>query len=232
MLKCPRCGTDNALGCVFCSRCGAKLDMTGVTSEAVAKATRRSWLRRHKRLFLAVPILALVASGVLAFWPRTRPLGASGTPVGAQRVVARLESFAELEPGRRLGADPAFTEADINGYFRYKKPSDLPVASCSVHVTPRAIRARVIRRLGGGVEAAKFRLSPLISYDLLFVPSGGELAVVKAWFGHLPAPGPLRGMLARRLRHLYSGQPQWKVLSDVIEISLGDGQVGVVVEKE
>lgn len=230
MLNCPACGERNPLGGMFCRGCGAKLDLSGLTSGAVARASRKNLLVRYKGILIAIPVVALVLATVLSLWPQSTPLGENGTLVGARRVEGRLQTFREVAKGSRLGADPAFAEKDVNGYFQYVKSAKLRLASFSVRMTDQTIRLRIIRPLGGNLDVRKVRFSPLRSYDLLCVQMGSRLAVAKAWIGHLPVYGPLRTFVARRFLRLYSTEEEWRGLDHMSEIMLRDGVVGITVE--
>ena len=147
MFRCTKCGAENPLGSVFCRQCGAKMDLRGLTSETVVQAQRPSLFARVAPMLVVVPLVLLLAAAGLALWPTMKPLGEAGTLVGARRVESRLRSFRVARPGMTVGADPAFVEKDINGYFQYIKAEPLRLNRASVDVMPGAIRFRIVRPL-------------------------------------------------------------------------------------
>jgi len=69
MVFCKKCGTDNQLGRVFCTSCGAKLDLTNMSNELIAdKSSDGSWISQNWGKLVSVPLVMLVlAIAGLAF---------------------------------------------------------------------------------------------------------------------------------------------------------------------
>ena len=228
-LSCQKCGHENPLGCVFCRQCGVKLDLNRLTSRQVEESQRESWFAANRAKLVLVPIALLILGVAMALWPNMQPIGESGTLVGGRRVERRLKTFMDLPRARRLGVDPAFKEADVNGYFRFIVLKRTPGRSFSVDIGASAVRARLIDslfalRLGG------ITLIPKASFDVVCVPRGGELVVQSASIGHLPAWGPLGNIAVDRIRSLLASNRELSGLKHVVEITLHDGSAGLVLE--
>lgn len=229
VLRCQKCGQENPLGGVFCRQCGVKLDLSQLTSEQVEKAQQPGWFAENRGKLIAIPVALLILAVGVALWPHTRPLGDPGTVVGARRAEKRLQSFRSLPDAQRLGVDPAFTEADINGYYRFLKLKSMAGKAFSVDITPRAVQMRLIRALFS-VRIGEFRITPKISFDVTAVPVNGELVPQSARIGHLPAVGPLAAVPVGQIRAVLTGDRDLSGLAQVVEITLRDGAVGLVLE--
>ena len=96
MIVCGGCGSENELGRVFCTQCGGKLDLSGMTNEVVAEQAKRSFMAKHWPKFaIGVAVIILLIFG-MTFWS-TGPLqGKEGTSVGARRVQSQMRSMAKL----------------------------------------------------------------------------------------------------------------------------------------
>jgi hypothetical protein len=230
MLACPKCGEDNPLGFVFCRKCGVKLELSAVTSQRVESAHRPSWLRRHGPEIVGLSIGALVLVGVLAVWPQSAPPGGKGTALGARRVEGRLAAFAQVKQGESTGADPAFVESDVNGYFEYLMARPLNLLSGSVAVRPDRLRLRIVR-VPLAFDLRNVRFSPKLSLDLVCGVEAGRLKTRCGWVGHLPLPGPLGVPVERVFLRLFASQSLWSCLRDAEDVRLQEGAVSVMIRR-
>lgn len=230
MVRCPKCGRDNALGRVFCTSCGSRLDVGQIAPETIARAARPSWFQRYRVEIIGLPVVVGLLAIAAALWPQTAPLGALGTPVGGRRAQDVLQAFRDLRPGQTLGTTPTLREAEINGYFAYGIRDRMRGAQISVAITPERIR---VRRVGPlfDITVQGVRIAPRWSVEWHCVPEDGRLKVISGKIGHLPLPGPGKTLLRRSLLRSYASQPEWKALSAVREIRLGEGTISLVASR-
>lgn len=224
MLVCKKCGAENPLGRVFCGGCGSKLDLSDMTRDSVAESIRPNAFVAHwRKVVLAVVILVVALVG-LAFWPRTAYLGEKGNTIGSARAMRQFNALARLREGRML--EVTLTEKDLNGYIEYRKIRRTPVRMCSVDIRPRAVQARLVRKIGSW-PLGPVKLEPTLSYDVTCAMMGGQLVVVSAAIGHLKVFGPLKRMAVQPFLRLFADGPESDVLRAASEITL-DGDEAVI----
>jgi len=223
MLTCKNCGATNPLGRVFCGACGRKLDLSGMSSNAVLKAPRSSFLARHWGKLVALLILVLLASASLAFFPRPEPIGDRGSSTDASRLAGPLRMLTNLAAGRTLGAE--FSEPGINAYL-HRKARLLGVESLSVDVRDGYFAVRMVESLQP-VSLGSFKFTPRFSYDHVFVPAGPVVRARSVWVGRLPLIGPFKSIVVRRLHLLMAAQREWQAFEHVAEIKAEDDTIRI-----
>lgn len=226
MLTCPSCGVDNQLGRVFCSGCGAKLDLANMTSDAIQQSQQKSWIARF---WWIIPVVILViAAGLtaLAFWPKSASLGEAGSRVDGRNVDRVLVSMSRLRKGTGGGKD--LSAKEINAYFKYFTPMK---ETASIAVTPGAFKVRLVKRLAK-VDLKFIQWTPKVSYDITCVPVGASIAVKGASMGHLPASGPLKKAAINGIKKEMARTKYWKSLSNITEIKIENDKIFVKYDKK
>lgn len=115
MITCSQCGGTNDLGRVFCTTCGAKLELTALSNEEVPI---RGQGGSGGKIAAAVVVMILVSALVLAglcFVPVSDAIGEQGSPSSVHNVAGPLRALSGLRSGQSLGR--SFPESDINGYL-------------------------------------------------------------------------------------------------------------------
>lgn len=215
------------MGRVFCSSCGGKLDLTAMTSEAVADSVRPSWFKRHWSKFLAVIIILLLAAAGLALWPSAKPIGAAGKPVTGRRVQSDIKFLDRARKGQAIKR--TFTEEGINGYFEFVAKRNLK-AIVTVDVQEKWCMVRMVRHLGE-LDLKFYKVAVRFSYDLKCSAVGGRLVVRGVKMGHLPVIAPFKTMIVKDVYKRVSALPEWKPMTSLSEISMADDKISVVYKK-
>ena len=228
MLICQQCGADNPVGRVFCEKCGKKLDLADVTADSLVAAQVVSPWRAHLRKAIVAAVVVVLIFPALALWPKASPIGKTGTQIGARRVEAQLKSAQHLPPGQTLGFD--FTEQDINGYIEFMLLKRTGLYSFGLVSGASSFAVRATRTLLD-VDVGKYRVGPMLSYDLVCVPAGGRLIVASASIGHLPLLGPFKSLASGPVHRALAGQPEWLALPAIQEIKIQAGAISVVFKK-
>lgn len=228
MLICGKCNTQNQLGRVFCSSCGAKLDLSNMGSEAIGAFQKKSTLARFWWIAPAVLGVIILVNLVLALWPASRLIGAEGTRVGGRRVEQQLQAMLQAAPGQAILQE--YTEKDINGYFQFFKDGKVGFDSVRVSVQPNAVVVRTSSTLFK-IPLGKKPLAMRLTYTVNAVPAGNQMHLVSASIGHLPALGPLRTMVFRKLYGNLSAQREWKGMANLGDIKAEAGKLKVLVNK-
>jgi hypothetical protein len=216
------------LGRVFCGACGAKLDLSAMTTDNVASMTHRSFFSLRALKFLWVILIPPVLMAGLALWPAPAPIGKAGSLIGTQRVERSLQTFVSLKKGRTLGSE--FKEEDINGYFNSDMAAKLGATSVSMQVFEGYLQVHVVRTMKL-LKLGSFVFSPPVSYDFFCVPAGSMLRMPKVSMGHLTWLGPFKTSLVRSLYGTAAANQDWAVLSDTSEITFEPGKVTLVLTK-
>lgn len=229
MVVCPKCGTQNPLGRVFCISCGTRLDLSQMSSSQIDTMQKPKWTRhfRASRIVAVLVILVLALVG-LAAWPKTGQFGTMGTPSDGKRLQAQLNSLRLLRDGQTLGV--TLTEMDINSHLRFFKLKRLNVDAFYVGLESGYAFVRIVRDLGK-IGVASYSVNPKLSMDLVCMPVGPRLVVRKATLGHLQLVGPARTMAVRRLYRMLGEEPEWGLLKDVDEVNVEEGRIELVVKK-
>ena len=227
MNKCPQCDTPIVLGRVFCAQCGAKLDLSA-TEPDLSRGSLTRVVRRFVGVALAVVTVVAVVVLCLAFWPRQDAIGESGTRVGGRRVQNQVEAITLLGEGQTLAGN--FAERDINGYFEFFKPKKMKAKWLRVAVRGSSIGVRRVQR-SRGFSLGPLEFAPTVSHDLLLVPSGASLVVIKASVGHLPLVGPARSIAVNAVYRDVSAAPDWAPLKQASKIETENGKIVVTVSR-
>jgi len=232
MIICKVCGVDNDLGHVFCTGCGAKLDLSNMSSSTVGTMQQESWLRRFRGWIILGVLVLLTIPVVLAMWPQTELLGEAGRPVGRMRVRDGLSTLQRHAANPQIrGFELAFAERDINGYFAYSKTGEMELESVSVRIGDGAFRIRVVRKLAE-VNLGFVKWVPQVSTDMLLVPIGSVLRPRQVTVGRLRLIGPLRRPAIRGVWNRFAAQREWEILSSAAsEIRAENGQLVVAVAR-
>ena len=224
MIICTKCGADNQLGRVFCMSCGTKLDLTHVSTEAIAQENKTSWIGMHWPKLVLIPILLLLlVSAGLIFWANTELIGEKGNIAGSRRV----ESMLIAAVNARSGGSAVYQckEPDVNAYLENVVSRK---SGAAVYVTfhKGLVTARLVKLLtkAGPVTIA-------ISCDAKCLPEGGRLVVKQATLGHLKLFGPLMSVANSLYAGALSVDSQLVNLKGVSDIKVEDGVMSFGVKK-
>jgi len=238
-ISCPRCGRQNPLSQVFCSECGAKLDLSQVRSGDFRQ--RNSGAAVGRVLWVLVRTLfqvGLVAALALMLWPAAQT-GARGGRERAEQAKDKI-SLLHSAVENNLERIVVFQEEGINGYLsalaQASKRSDarsrrrgsdgggLAVENVNMRFNEDSITVLVVARMGPAA----------LSYEVSGVPDAdGEsftYAVTGARIGHLPLPGFLASPIAHKVKGVFAPLRKERMLLERIDrMAVSDGAVKVGV---
>jgi hypothetical protein len=230
MVLCKKCGNENPLGRVFCVKCGTKLDLTHMTSEHVQEI-QKTWadplVKYWPKAVGAIVVLVLALVG-LAFWPNSELIGKKGTRADGHKVENAMASFRNLRTGSPTTM--VFTEEEINGYFDFFKVKGMSIQSITVSVMDGCVFVRIVKPLQS-IPIPKFQISPVMSYELQCMPSGGVLVPVNVKVGHLSMVGPLKTSALRTLYAMFSKEPEWANMKFICDIKCAAGKITIQAKK-
>ena len=240
MIICGKCGNDNALGRIFCTQCGEKLDLDQLNEPEMMKKETKKSPRARAILFILFDliVLALVLAG-LSFWPAAHDasLGADSLGQAALGKLTRLDAttvsltheFSEKEANvlvaRYLSGQQKGNPEHIRG-----------VSSIELQLEPNAIRATAYASIGPW-HFGTFSLGPFpITYSVVAVPvrEGNAIRfdVRRGGIGHLPLPGPLSKPAADKLGEIFSKATRYQTLfNKTSAIELQKGAVKISIKK-
>jgi len=203
-VKCQKCGADNRLGQLFCRECGAKLDLSKLTPQEVARNNRPDRGSLIGRLIRLSVTLGLVAVLGLLCWPLD-PAGDDPSANGMNEVDAKMTALRGAVM-RKNEVKEIFSEADINGHLNARLTS--APGSGGFKLILREVRLDL--RAGNEVQAwMKSTLGPVVvtysattrftrSPDGRYAYSADDVKI-----GRLPMPGPLRAKVVNQLSSLF-----------------------------
>jgi hypothetical protein len=177
MIECPKCGSENALGRLFCESCGQKLDVEGIHPKIQDQPLRRGKRRRRKsgtgnrrvpRLLLGLVIVAVIITPpLLAAWRPELPV-VQGSLAQAARYRRDRDRLLMLSLGQ--GAKVGVRQDDLNSYIELVRRRRAPMSRVVVAFTADGVNAYVSKEFlgvelvsvfrwatGGGGETPAFR---------------------------------------------------------------------------
>ena len=222
MLKCPQCGVVNPLGRVFCDNCGGKLDLSNMTRAQVKQTVKGVSVWTLVGRAAAVLLSVAIVLGVLSLIPSTQPIGAEPFRDGVSKVASPLATMRNLPRGRVVAR--TFSEADINGYFRYGKARELKFESVSLSIGEGFFVAHIVERLGPW-RLGTMEVTPRLSYRLACLPLGTAIRVSKVKMGILPLVGPPKTAVIRKIHRRFAAQPEWESFEHLTAIRATPGVI-------
>jgi hypothetical protein len=234
MIICSKCGFENQLGHIFCSRCRTRLDLRQVADRDLSENNKprgRKWLR----IMLFFEFLIVVAIA-MAFYPLSTPVR-RGTPADLQQARRKL---AMMESGAPMSSH-VFTEAEVNAGLAVnlngKRNADTyEIRSVQATLKPNAVVLAVTASwspvLPNGVKGGQYD----ITYDITGVPAlgadGFRFQVSRGMIGHLPLPGPVSLAFAPQVKAYFKGlRLNYPMLDAVQRFELEEGRIILFLAK-
>lgn len=203
MVKCQKCGSDNRLGQLFCRECGAKLDLSKLTPQEVARNNRPDRGSLIGRLIRLSVTLGLVAVLGLLCWPLD-PTGDAPSANGMNEVDAKMTALRGAIM-RNNEVKEVFAEADINSHLNARLTS--APGGGGLKLVLREVRLDL--RVGEVHVWMKSTLGPVVvtySATSRFTrsPDGRyAFSATDVKIGRMPMPGPLRAKVVNQLSSLF-----------------------------
>ncbi len=246
MIRCSKCGYENALGHIFCTQCRSKLDIQVLERDAFNEPKDRRRRGCGWRLMWLALCAGIIVGVLLVLWPM--PLaGDQGAESDAQQAHKKILLLEKgLSPAAQL-----FTEREINAYLGQMLRNihaprlqgvwkTLPQA-VKVAIHPNAITIVAVS-LRGPVTIGSFKLGPWsVTSQVTLVPERGprgldqhgagfRWTISSGRIGHLPLPGPVSAPAAAGLRPLMeAGLRERALLANVNHLELEEGRVTLAV---
>jgi hypothetical protein len=220
LMTCPNCEGRIPLGRVFCDRCGAKLDLSGLSRDMIP-VQRKPWIPTVLKIVAAAIVLAIVTSALLALWPRREPIGKAGTRLGARRAESQLDTANRLGAGQSLTV--WLSEEDVNGYLEFFGDSKLGLQWLRVRTRPGYFEVRSLKQLDP-VEIGPLRVVVTLTLDLACVPVGNRILPRRGSLGHLRLPGFALRRLAGGLGERFDSFTEKKTVASASGIAVQEGR--------
>lgn len=227
-ITCPDCKKQVPFGRLFCTFCGAKLDLSQEnvsTKLSMGEATAKI---RKVVVRLVVFVLVFGALG-LFFWPIDPP-GQTGAPADAALCERRIEHVRTRALNGVIMTE-AFGEAEVNAWLKDKlsKTSDLSAGGGF------SLKSLTLGFLQGSVTVqTRLGLGPVtIAYTIdgkPLIDAGGHYVfnVTGVRIGHVPMPEPVHAFFAERALNSFAGMTrEVDTLAKLRRIDVRPGQVQV-----
>jgi len=199
VIPCDQCGSENRLGLLFCSHCGARLDMAN-------RRVKRSWLSGFSlvlRWVRLVVVLGLFAALALLCWPAT-PAGDEPGPETDQSVKLKTKA---LRGSISVGTDihQEFTEAEISRYITGKLVQREKAAGLLLRL--REVRIDLNQgELEVWMKSELFSLPLTYSFPVQITrreDGQHRFHMGRVRIGHAPLPDPLNQQAQGRMATLF-----------------------------
>jgi len=229
MITCKKCGSENALGRIFCGSCGDRLDLDNMTSDHVDTLTKQEAAAPVKKMIIAAVIVVFLFIIGVALWPQGAPIGTTGNASDGRRADAQIKGAARVTRGERK-----FTvnEADLNGYFADRGLQALPsVKSLSVDIGGSQFSVRMVKVLVKLPKVKEKELPPLtMSFEVTCEPAEQGVNITGGWLGHLPIAGAAK-LLKPVMLSPFADVKDWAFVTNITSVALEEGKAAVIVKK-
>ena len=141
-MHCPRCETENTIGAVYCTSCGAKLELTEdmARAEAVASVSHENWERAYHTMARTLFFFFLIFMVSLLF-----------------NAYARRTVIADFGVNAPVPPPPPLT---VTGSFI--KPPKLPIPSVGAAVAIKPDNENESEIIAGLTQTTRDRLSCIL----------------------------------------------------------------------
>ncbi len=229
---CSHCDHANDLGRLFCTECGAKLDLSSIGDDIEDNLEAEKRLSLLKLAWIPLVIILLVIAG-LCLWPNLKPFGrevGSGRSSVIDQHIWRLLQIKTSATGTTIDTQRPIKEKDANAWLL-----DMPVGGGWMQVRfeeDNKLRLRVVCSKGpipvlGGkanVPVVKY------TYQLTAEPRNGRLVVTGAKWGHFPMIGPLKNIVVKLVTKRFVGKKRaLEVYEHLSRLEIEDKSVSLQV---
>lgn len=225
-ITCPDCKKQVPFGRLFCTFCGAKLDLSQEnvsTKLSVGEATAKI-----RKVVVRVVVLAIIFGGLgLFFWPMDPP-GQTGAAGDAKLCEARIERVRTRVLNGVVMTE-TFGEAEVNAWLKDKLTSSKDL-SAGAGFSLRALtlglmpgNATVQTRLGRGPVTIAYTVEGKAIID-----AAGHFSynVTGVRIGHVPMPEPLYDFFASRALNPFTGMVrEADLLAKLKQLDVRQGQI-------
>ena len=231
---CDKCKLPNDLGRLFCTHCGAKLDLTNITDDLQREQTIIRRKGFFKLLLTGILILAALTAALVAIpaHPLSKIRAPDARTAATVKVLAGLDALAASSSSPPRAIDPPLTADDLNAWLVGPPTKTSGVRSMSVEFEQDAMRFRIVDALGPFTAFNGKAHIPAMpySYELTGAATNGVFSVTGAKVGHFPLFGPLRRYAVDRIVLALQRQPrEWKLLKSLTNIRFEPGRVSATV---
>ena len=225
-VTCPQCKQRIPFGRLFCTNCGAKLEINSDT--ITSRTSAGEVLTRARRIVIRLVVLAIVLGAVgLFLWPM-QPTGRTGDASYEKLCQQRMDAVrARVLNGMQFSE--TFSDIEINAWLASRMAA---TTSKDVGAGFRLTAVNVALNKEGAVvatisEAGPVRLSVLISgKPQVSANNGFAFEVTGVRVGHVPLPSALHDFFADRNLTIFANfREQHDVLNKMRKLETKDGQV-------
>lgn len=194
MIRCAKCGFDNAPGHLYCIKCKTKLNLEQISKEFFFNYKKHDELRRQ---VLQSFLLIIIAGFALALWPvQIDAIKISGAEFGKAR-----DKLNQLQRG--VAASPVeFSEKEVNILFHHllqenrRRPDFeagyFSIYTCQVIINPKSLTIYLNYQIGPWVldpiTVGPFWLTYKVTGRPEMGPDGLRFSALSGAIGHLPLP--------------------------------------------
>ena len=227
-VTCPECKQQVPFGRLFCTYCGAKLELTQANvSNKISLGEATAKIRKVVIRLVVLLVLACVIGVFL--WPMDPP-GKTGSPADARLCEQRIV-FLRTRVLNGVVMTESFGEAEVNAWLKETLTNTTDLAA-GAGFSLRALNLAF--KSGKVIEQSRLGLGPVtISYTLegkVRLEAGGTLgfSVTDVRIGHVPMPEVLHEFFAERALNPFTGlRREADLIAKLKRLEVRDGVVQV-----
>lgn len=232
MITCPKCGSDNMIGAIFCRTCGEKLNLDELKPDAFDEPDE-SMGHKIGRIAQRILILALVVGGIGVlvglFWPLDIQVTGELDPTASARAERKFG--AVQQPSPKLPAVVPFSSAEATSVVN--KQLGMPKTKGAKRPTMISVEFLDGGRCRLTLKSVLFGQVPMYTVALTkpVVEQAGDITfqILDVKAGKLPLPGGLRKVGLDQFKALGAGSVMGGAKGNVKAVTVGSDSCEVRV---
>lgn len=235
MLKCPKCGSDNMLGAIFCRNCGDKLNLNDLRPMDIPRSKDPhafSFLKLVYRFFVLALLVGVAGILAMILLPPKSPMV---TPTEAEKALAERKFQTLTTLTARSPESAMFTSAEATALAMKKILPD-PAKAEGLVLVPERISVEFLASgcISIQVSSNLFGKLPMHSTAVVQIDAGegGVTAtVLKVSAGRLALPGVLAPFISERMLPMFADNGDVKKLKlDIRKVEVTGGSATVTLK--
>lgn len=226
-VKCPQCKERIPFGRLFCTFCGAKLELSAET--VTNRITGREFFTDAKKMVLRLVWTALVFGAIaLFFWPMP-PLGQAGNDAQGKVCEQKIASVrARVLNGVTIFPAESFTEPEANAWLK-GRVAKLADAGAGLGFQLSEVNLKFSKDVVVVNTRLTFKVVNL-SYEIELQPTinnaGFQKSIRSVRIGHVPMPDFTHEFLSERALHVFADlREEQEVVKKLKQLSVAPGQI-------
>ena len=231
-IACKQCGATNRLGVLFCTQCGAKLDLTEKNVQRSVKKERKREHREDRGMVGMVSqwirwlVFAIVLGSMIALVMPAGQIGEMGETQDAERLSQKIEMLRIAILDAQAQQLLVF-EKEVNAYLQQAVQGQRAPGGFSYQLKEIRVDLEPDQiKVGFGGNLGPLPLTCTVKGTGQTGPQGWRFVPASVSIGHLPLPKVFRARVQKQLAGVFGGMVEEQQI--LKRLTLWDPQVDQV----